>query len=134
MVERFAFHVDPRNAQDDRDELAIQTLFRNRMRMLAPAVMLVAVPNAGKRTAWERRQRAKEGMVAGFPDLIALHDGRTALLEFKRGDGALSTVQIETLNRLVRLGFPVAVFRQADTAVEWLQSLWPHAFTGRIAA
>ena len=43
MVERFAFHVDPRNAADDRDELAIQTLFRNRMRMLAPQVVLVAV-------------------------------------------------------------------------------------------
>ena len=134
MVERFAFHVDPRNAADDRDELAIQTLFRNRMRMLAPQVMLVAVPNAGKRTAWERRQRAKEGMVAGFPDLIALHDGRTAFLEFKRGDGSLSTVQVETLNRLVRLGFTVGVFRQADTAVSWLQDLWPLAFTGRIAA
>jgi hypothetical protein len=133
MVERFAFHVDARH-KDEADEIAIQTQFRAKMRIVAPQVMLVGVPNAGKRTAWERRQRGKEGLTPGFPDMIALHDGRAAFLEFKRGDGALSTAQIEVLNRLMRLGFTVGVFRSAETVIEWLASLWPHAFVGRIAA
>lgn len=130
----YPFHIDPRNAQGEKDELHVQVRFRNLMRTLAPEVMLVAVPNAGKRTAWEGRQRGREGMVAGFPDLIAMHNGRTALLEFKSGTGSLQDNQIDVLNRLVRLDFPVGVFREAETAVAWLQDHWPHAFIGRIAA
>ena len=133
-MNRYPFHVDPRNAQDSRNELAHQVLFQQRMRILAPRVMLVGVPNAGKRSAWEKRQRAKEGLRTGFPDMIALHDGRTAFLEFKSGTGTLSNDQVDTLNSLVRQDFPVGVFREADTAVEWLQNLWPNAFSGRIAA
>lgn len=127
------FHQDARH-KGEQSEMAIQTTFRGRMKVMAPAIMLVAVPNAGKRTAWERTQRAKEGMLAGFPDMIALYAGRTAYLEFKTGDGALSANQVEVLNRLSRMDFPVGVFRSADTAVEWLQGHFPDAFVGRIAA
>jgi hypothetical protein len=134
MINRLSFHVDPRDAASDKDEASIQALFRSRMRVLAPTVILVAVPNAGKRTAWEKRQRAREGMVAGFPDMLAMHDGRTAALEFKSGIGILSDKQVDTLNRLVAQRFPVGVFRSADTAVEWLQGHWPDAFEGRMAA
>lgn len=134
VASRLPFHVDPRDASNDKDEASIQALFRSRMRTLAPRVILVAIPNAGKRTAWERRQRAREGMVTGFPDMLAMHDGRTAALEFKSGKGALSDQQIDTLNRLVAQDFPVGVFRSADTAVEWLSQHWPAAFDGRITA
>ncbi len=129
----YPFHIDQTH-KDAPDELAVQVRFRNLMRTLAPQVMLVAIPNAGRRTAWEGRQRGREGMVAGFPDLMALHEGRAAFLEFKSGTGSLSEKQVDVLNRLVRQDFAVGVFRQAETAVEWLQGHWPHAFTGRIAA
>lgn len=130
----YPFHADPRNAAQESDELSIQVLFRTRMRTLAPAVLLVAVPNAGRRSAWEQRQRAKEGLTPGFPDLIAMHDGRTACLEFKSGTGALSNAQIDMLNKLTRLGFAAGMFRSADTALDWLQAQMPDAFIGRIAA
>lgn len=134
LTDRLPFHVDPRDASNDKDEASIQALFRNRMRTLAPEVILVAVPNAGRRTAWEKRQRAKEGLVPGFPDMLAMFDGRTAAFEFKSGTGSLSNVQIDTLNRLVAQDFPVGVFRSADTAVEWLQNHWPAAFVGAFTA
>jgi hypothetical protein len=124
----YVFHIDPRNAQGEANETLVQTRFRAQMRKTAPRVMLVAIPNAGKRTAWEARQRSNEGMVPGFPDMLAFFDGRTAGLEFKSGTGTLSDKQIETLNRLVSLDIPVGVFRSAETAVEWLKGHWPHAF------
>jgi hypothetical protein len=124
----YVFHFDPRNAQGPKDELGEQVRYRVQMRNAAPSVMLVAVPNAGKRSAWEARQRMKEGMVKGFPDLLAMFDGRTLGLEFKSGIGQPSDAQIETLNRLHRLGFPVGIFRSAETAMEWTRQQIPEAF------
>ena len=134
IAERLPFHVDKRDASNDNDEATIQARFRSRMRTLAPQVFLVAVPNAGKRTAWERRARAREGMVPGFPDMLAMFDGRTAALEFKSGTGSLSNVQIDTLNRLCAQDFPVGVFRSPETAIDWLQGHWPNAFIGSFTA
>ena len=134
IAERLPFHVDKRNAKDTRDEATIQARFRGRMKIVAPQVFLVAVPNAGKRTAWERRARAREGLVPGFPDMLAMFDGRTAALEFKSGTGSLSDQQIDTLNKLAAQDFPVGVFRSEDTAVEWLENHWPNAFVGRVTA
>lgn len=124
----YPFHIDPRDAANDKDELAIQVGFRSQMRTRAPKVMLFGIPNAGRRSAWETMQRGKEGMVPGFPDMGALYEGRAAFLEFKSGTGALSNQQIDTLNRLVARDIPVGVFRSADTAIAWLEGHWPSAF------
>lgn len=118
---RYTFHVDGRDVAIEGTELAIQTRFRNKMRTKAPEVMLVAIPNAGRRTAYESLTRHREGMVSGFPDLMALWDGRAAFLEFKNRTGTLSETQVCCLNRLVRQNFVVGVFRSPDTAVEWLR-------------
>lgn len=134
IADRLPFHVDKRNTKDKRDEATIQARFRSRMKMLAPSVFLVAIPNAGKRTAWERKARAREGLVPGFPDMLAMFDGRTAALEFKSGIGSLSDQQIDTLNKLAAQDFPVGVFRSEDTAVEWLENQWPNAFVGKFTA
>lgn len=116
------FHIDPPSVADkDASEIEIQTGFRNQMRILAPHVMLVAIPNAGKRTQWAARQVKREGMVTGFPDMMALHDGRAAFLEFKARTGTVSDAQIECLNRLAARDFAVGVFRSADTAISWLR-------------
>lgn len=119
-MSRYPFHVDPRHA-DKRTELAVQIAFRNRMRIMAPAVMLVAIPNEGKRSSWEAIKRNREGLYPGFPDMMALWDGKVAFLEFKTGSGTLSDAQIDCLNGLVRRNFVVGVFRHEDTAVEWLR-------------
>lgn len=130
----YAFHIDPRNAAETRDEMTIQIAFRRKVRDLAPGVKLVAIPNAGRRSAWEQIKRAKEGLTAGFPDMQALHGGRIAFLEFKSGTGAPSNAQIDQMNWLTRNGFAVGVFRSEGTACDWLREQLPDAFAERAAA
>ena len=125
----YVFHIDPRNAQGPKDELGAQVAFRVKMAAQAPKALLVGIPNAGKRTAYETRQRSKEGLVRGFPDMLVMFGGRTLGLEFKSGTGQPSDVQIETLNKLHRLGFPVGIFRSAETALDWTRQHIPDAFT-----
>lgn len=118
---KYPFHIDHASVADEGTEAAIQTRFQGKMRTLAPHIMLVGIPNAGKRTAWEGKQRSREGMVAGFPDMMVLHDGKAFGLEFKTKIGSLSDKQIDCLNKLVKRRIPVGVFRSADTAIDWLR-------------
>ena len=123
----YQFHTDPRN-KDPRKEDAIQAAFLRDMRMVAPKVLLVGVPNAGKRSAWEGRQRKREGLRKGFPDIMALWNGMSAFLEFKSGVGSMKPEQIDMLNDLTRHNFPCGMFRDEQTAIAWLQHKWPQAF------
>lgn len=123
----YPFHIDPRDKLG-RDEISVQTAFRRDMRTLAPQVMLVGIPNAGRRTQWETGQRAKEGMVPGFPDMMALYRGMACYLEFKSSTGDIKDNQIDTLNALVRQGFSVGVFRSEVSALSWLRGNMPNAF------
>lgn len=118
----FLFHVDPPAVADSGDEIGIQVRFRNRVKNLAPAVRLFAIPNAGKRTAWAAMQAKREGMTSGFPDVGALWDGGGAFLEFKTRTGTLSLEQIAWLNWLHQAGHPCGVFRSAETAIAFLRS------------
>jgi hypothetical protein len=114
-------------------EIEIVTLFRSRMRIMAPGVCLVAVPNAAKRSQWAAQRAKREGMATGFPDLMALAPGKVAFLEFKTAKGKLSEAQGEWLDRLHGMGFPCGVFRDAGSAVEFLRAEG-FPFIGRIAA
>ena len=102
-------------------EIAIQTLFRSRARIMCPAVRLVAVPNGGKRSQWAAGQAKREGLAKGFPDLIALAPGKVAFLEMKSAKGVVSVEQGEWIDQLHGMGFPVGVFRDADDAIEFLR-------------
>jgi len=125
----YPYHIDSRDKDGAKDELSVQVTFRNQMRIKAPTIILAGVPNAGKRSAWEARQRSKEGLLKGFPDMIAFHGGRVACLEFKSGTGYPSDAQKECLNRLHRQDIPVGIFRSAETAIAWLRERWPDAFS-----
>jgi hypothetical protein len=129
MSDQFLFHVDPPAVADEGDELSIQAKFIGRMKNLAPQVRIVATPNGGNRTAWEKMRAKREGMWRGWPDL-ACHwsNGIDANavpgwvhLEFKARDGKLEVDQIEALNWLHRHGFACGVFRSVETAVEFVR-------------
>lgn len=115
------FHVDPKEVADEGDELSIQSRFRSRMKMQAPKCRVVATPNGGKRTAWERGKAMREGLSPGFPDVNVYWPGDLAILEFKDRNGKLSDVQTDWLNWLAQAGFKVGVFRSADTAMVFLR-------------
>lgn len=121
-------------AAGGQSEIAIQTLFRSRMRIMAPGVSIIAVPNAAKRTQWAAQRAKREGLAKGFVDLIALAPGgKVAFLEMKTAKGRVSESQSEWQERLIGMGFPCGVFRDADTAVEFLRANG-FPFIGRIAA
>lgn len=95
---------------------------RKRLYMTAPAVQVVAVPNAGKRTVWAARQAKKEGMATGFPDMVILWPGAgVAFIELKISKGVVSPNQADWIARLDDYGHAVAVCRSVDEAVAFLR-------------
>lgn len=128
------FHIDPPAAADPGDEAGIQVRLRSRLRTYAPQIKLIAVPNAGKRSAWEANARKAEGMAKGFCDLIALAPGgRVAFLELKAKKGTLSREQHETLNWLTLAGFNCGCFNSVESAMRALRE-WGFPFAMAQAA
>jgi hypothetical protein len=115
-------------------EIEIVTLFRSRCRTLCPGVSIVAVPNAAKRSQWAAQRAKREGMAAGFPDILCFWKGPgIAAIEFKTAKGPLSDNQREWLERLLCFGIPAMVCRDPDEAMEFLRRSGA-PFIGRIAA
>jgi len=127
-VSEYLFHVDDRSQADDGAEIDIQVRLQVRIKKIAPAVRLVAVPNGMKTSAWGAMQARREGMSGGFPDLIAIASPKlVAFLEIKARSGVLSDTQIGWLNHLHLAGFLCGCFRSVDTAVAALRD-WSFPF------
>ena len=115
------WHTDPRD-KDPRGEDARQLEFLTQARQQCPAVDIVAVPNAGRRTKWEVAKRKREGMKAGALDLFCTwQGGGVAFLEFKNGTEDPDDNQRDRLNLYTRQGHNCGVFRQAGTALDFLR-------------
>jgi hypothetical protein len=103
-------------------EIDIQASFRARMYYAAPAVKVVAIPNAARRTRWEASRAKKEGLATGFPDIMCIGpDGLVAYIEFKSAKGTVSEAQREWIDLLRRYTFPATVARSADEALAFLR-------------
>lgn len=85
------------------------------------AKLLMAIPNGGRRTKYERTQVLEEGLVAGCPDLmLPLSNGEYSCLfiEMKNGrKGVLSNSQKEIIKLLREHGNKVEVCRTFDDFV-----------------
>lgn len=115
-------------------EIEIVTLFRSRCRILCPGVSIVAIPNAAKRSQWAAQRAKREGMSAGFPDILCFWKGPgIAAIEFKAAKGKLNDNQAEWLDRLNDLGIPATVSRDPDHAIDFLRSVGA-PFIGRVTA
>ena len=120
----YLFHVDPRDVADTGDELSIQVRLRKELKLLAPKVALVAVPNGAQRTVWAAMKAKQEGLQAGFPDCVLIWpEGGIAFAEIKARAGELSEAQHVWLNWLTKAGHHCGVFRSSRTCIEWLQGL-----------
>lgn len=76
-------------------------------------------PNEGKR-GWRAQRELKDtGVVAGWPDIEIIYQGRVYFIELKIGRRKLSDKQIECHERLARAGCIVGVAR----SIEDVQSL-----------
>lgn len=119
--------IEARDA-DPRDEFARQSAFVNWMAKHAPGVDVVAVPNAGKSSSWQRLQRWKEGARAGALDLVVTwtptrtSDRGVFFPEFKDGEKGPTRKQRDRLNRYFRMGHGCGVFRTAEVLVDHLRA------------
>jgi hypothetical protein len=120
LAEEPLFHIDERDrdpaSEDDR-----QAEFVKRAR--AAGLRVAAVPNERQwgMKAWNRAKRL--GAWWGFGDTIVFaRERRVAVLEWKNGTRMPEQHQVDCLNALHRMGFPVGVFRRADSALAWLRA------------
>jgi hypothetical protein len=113
--------IEPTDS-DSTPELKRQMLFLSRLKALAPAVDAVAIPNAGKRSDWERIQRWREGARRGALDLVIAWATGVFFAEFKDGKGSPTPEQRERLNRYFRMGHHCGVYRKPDTLLAHLRA------------
>ena len=104
-------------------EAALRTLFRSRLRIRAPEVCVVGIPNAAKRGQWAVNQAKREGLATGFPDDMLLWPGGVAFVEWKAEKGRLSLNQVEWIQRLTAMGHHAIVGRDPDQVLDWLREI-----------
>lgn len=124
-----AFRVGGPDGKRGLSELTRVRMLRKRLRKVAPAVRLHAIPNAAKRGLKAQANAKAEGLVAGVFDLCLMWPGPgTAWLEVKgyTADGRagrLSQAQIDWGNAAHRMGHQVACFFDPDSAISWLREI-----------
>jgi len=74
-----------------------------------------AIPNGGARNAITGRRLKDEGVLAGVPDLFL--PGLRLFVEMKSPEGRLGPAQRECREKLVMLGYEVAVCRTLGEAI-----------------
>jgi hypothetical protein len=116
------WHVDPKDKMTV-SEIERQTKFVQWMAKHARGVDVLAIPNAGKATSWERLQRYREGARAGALDLIITWPGGVCFAEFKAGTTMPTPAQRERLNMYYRMGHHTGVFRTGGRLVSYLRSV-----------
>lgn len=112
--------IEPKDSKPA-SEVQRQMTFLAMMGRLAPAVDVLAIPNAGKATDWERIQRWKEGARRGALDLIITWNHGVFFAEFKDGKKMPSPAQRDRLNRYFRMGHHCGVYRTAEKLIAHLR-------------
>jgi hypothetical protein len=87
-----------------------------------PNVFAFHPANGGYRRPVEARILKGQGVRAGVPDVILIHDGRTYGLEIKREGGRPSESQLACLAAMERAGAYTAVAEGLDRALACLES------------
>ena len=67
---KYPFHYDMPSVRIADSEIAVQKACLDMIARVFPNTRVAAVPNGQKRTRWQQQQAKREGISAGFPDLI----------------------------------------------------------------
>ena len=102
----------PRHIESEIQQSVVQWF-----RMKYPNYIIAAVPNGGFRNAREAAIMQREGVLAGFADLIIIVKQNILFLELKTPIGVLSKKQKEFQEKVNNLGFQYVVCRSFDQAV-----------------
>lgn len=115
-------HSKPRHIESNIQQTVVQWF-----RLQYPQYVIAAIPNGGFRNAREAAIMQREGVLAGFSDLIIMAEHNVLLLEMKTPDGRQSEKQKAFQNKVCKLGFQYIIcrsFEQSVLAIErWLKSI-----------
>ena len=96
-------------------EARIQASIVEWVRLVAPGVLIFAVPNGGLRSKAEAARLKWTGVVAGIPDLAVVSPpGRIHFLEVKTATGRLSDDQRAIMGALALLDAPFMTVTSID--------------------
>jgi hypothetical protein len=105
------------------NEAQIQrSVFEHLRARAAPGVFAFHVPNGGYRKPVEAAIMKGLGVVAGVPDVFAVHNGRCFALELKRAGGRTTDNQRACLAALREAGAITGVAEGLDAALTWLET------------
>jgi hypothetical protein len=111
------------SARRQRPEAAIQrAVFQHLRARGAPGIFAFHVPNGGYRRPTEAAILKGLGVVAGVPDVFAVHNGRCFALELKAEGGRVSDKQLETIAALREAGAFTCVAEGLDRALACLEA------------
>jgi len=87
----------------------------------APGVFAFHPANGGYRKPVEAAILKSMGVVAGVPDIIAIHEGRCYALEIKAPGGRPTEIQLATIAALEAAGAFTAIAEGLDAALRVLE-------------
>lgn len=102
-----------------RSESTEQTIFVARVRQFHSELVLMSIPNGGKRDPRVAAQMKREGVLPGAPDLFLAEprgEHKGLFIEMKRSDGRTSKEQKDLHAKLSLRGYAVEVCYSADAA------------------
>jgi hypothetical protein len=106
-----------------RPEQAIQVaVFQHIRARGAPGLVAFHPANGGARTAVEGAILKSMGVVAGVPDLFAVHQGRCYAMELKAPGGRATESQLAMIAALERAGAYTCVAEGLDRALAALEA------------
>ena len=79
-------------------------------------------PNGGKRGKIEAAIFKSLGVLAGWPDLVCVHDGRILFVELKSGNGKESMAQAIVRISMLKNGFEVHLCRTLNEFIQLVNS------------
>ncbi len=96
-------------------ESALQRQIVDWIRVAAPGVKAIAIPNAARRTISGRPTNAVPGLTPGVPDLLVIRPmGEVLWIEVKTDVGRVSENQFAFHTQLMALGHKVAIVRSLE--------------------
>lgn len=102
----------PRSKRRKHEEASLQVTVMQNLDLLLPAdAVAFHVPNGGSRNAREAANLKRQGVRAGVPDILIVHDGRVHGLELKSAKGTISDSQQTMFPRLRAAGMRIEVAR-----------------------
>ena len=106
-----------------RPEAAIHAaVFQHLRARGAPNVFAFHPANGGYRKPIEAAIMKGMGVVAGVPDIIAIHDGRVYALELKAAGGRATPKQQEAIAAMEAAGAYTAIAEGLDRALAYLEA------------